>query len=133
MIKSYDLFKGAIINFGGIHAEVIEIFKDDTYTLKSIETGAIYGDCTLSGIEGIPITEDILSKWCKMTWQRPGIGGQDQWAGYGWWVLDKNISFIGTKNGKIWFQRNNDWSITHLHQLQQLVLVLKKEPLDITN
>lgn len=79
----------------------------------------------------IPLTEEILKK-CGLTYRNGGIGGQDQWAGYGHWGIDKDEFYlIGTKSGQIWFQRNDKWKIEYVHQLQNLYFSLTGDELKI--
>jgi hypothetical protein len=78
----------------------------------------------ISEFSGIPLTEEWLLKF-GFKYQRPGIGGQDSWAGYGFWQLPNNeFNLIGTKSGTVYFNRCWDWQIKHVHQLQNLYFAL---------
>lgn len=76
----------------------------------------------------IMITPEILEK-CGFVYQRAYAGGQDEWAGYGYWNLI-DFSFIGHRRGPYYFNRNRDWELKHLHQLQNLYSALTGKELN---
>jgi len=73
----------------------------------------------------IPLTGNIL-KELGFGYHPAWIGGQDEWAGMGTWYLNW-FGLVGNKSGRVWFQRNIEWEIKYVHQLQNLYHTLTGE------
>lgn len=78
----------------------------------------------------IVLNSDWLSSF-GFKYRAPFAGGQDQWAGYGFWEF-RSLNLIGDKKGEnVYFDRNNDWRIDEVHQLQNLYYALTGEELEL--
>jgi len=115
--------------------EVVEVLSiDGSFDVLDVKNigGYITEQCPLKDFEPIPLTEEWLLNF-GFIYSRPGIGGQDQWTGFGNWYLtnDNYFSMVGTKNGECWFNRVEDWKIQYVHQLQGLYFYLTGKELTI--
>lgn len=82
------------------------------------------------GFRSIPLTAEWLIRF-GFKYKSPGAGGQDQWAGYGFWSFN-DVHFLGIKDGKIlYFNRDRRTQIAYVHQLQNLYFQLVGEELII--
>jgi len=76
--------------------------------------------------EPITLTEDWLRK-LGFKYTPSGAGGQDQWAGYGFWSLN-HIHFLGNKKGDfLYYNRDEKIKILFVHRLQNLCFELGEE------
>lgn len=126
-IKFSELRIGNLIFEKGTDSNEGGLFFDGTKEVVSVDLELLNEEPFY--YDPIPLTEKWLTDF-GFKWQKPGAGGQDQWAGYGYWWLDKGeFSLIGTKTGNVWFGRCNDWKINFVHELQNLYFALEKKEL----
>ena len=80
--------------------------------------------------EPMPITDDRMTQLGFIYMKPAGAGGQDQWAGYGYWIKD-GLSFIGNKSGvlTLYYDRNVEWKFEFIHEIQNLYKSLTKKAL----
>ena len=84
----------------------------------------------ISMLNPIPLTEEILLK-CGFKYREAMAGGQDEWAGYGFWSLN-GVHLLGHKNGEVlYYDRRSEVEYKYLHQLQNLYFALTNEELQI--
>lgn len=119
-ITAMELRIGNLVLFAGLVNEISVVSKQSV----QFETGG--GNVfELQHLSSIPLTPEWLERF-GFRYKNPGAGGQDSWAGYGYWALSGNNDFnlIGTKSGTVYFQRCWDWHIKSVHQLQNLYFAL---------
>lgn len=126
MIGNY--VKPTGIDFGDRHREINQIhLLNNQYIVyfKSYPVG-----CYLDKLEPIPLDEEWFLRF-GFAYKKPYAGGQDEWAGYGFWSFNE-LHLIGNKQGvDVYMDRNTNWKIKYVHQLQNLYLALTGTPLTI--
>jgi hypothetical protein len=108
-IKASELRIGNQVRFIGGDG-----FIENAEALLDIEQG-------IDLVQGIPLTEEILTKNLGAKYKSPMAGGQDEWSGYGFWEI-KGFFFNGTKNGSVlYFARDWRIEIDTVHKLQNII------------
>lgn len=117
-MKATELRIGNWVKLQGVNRPIRVSIIDTTETSE------------MTKAEPIPLTEEILLK-CGFKYREAMAGGQDEWAGYGFWSIN-GVHLLGHKNGEVLFyDRRNETEYKFLHQLQNLYYALKNEELQI--
>jgi len=125
----YESFK-TIIKVDSINDKGINLAIEDDGNFPECANRWIEPYYKFDTLCGIPLTEEILLK-CGFKYREAMAGGQDEWAGYGFWSLN-DIHLLGHKNGKIlYYDRRNKVEYKYLHQLQNLIYSLTNKELEI--
>lgn len=133
MIDAKDLRVGNLVFRNGecLVSSIVQEFRKEPYFIEVMDRGEMFEQCFESEVEPIPITEEKLLK-CGFKYRKSGIGGQDSWAGYGDWHLNDIALWCDRRNADVfYFDRNWDWKVRYVHELQNLIHSLTRQELII--
>ena len=117
---------------------LFNVFKDTPYPIAMIgitdvqlftPTGDLVQD-KIKDLQPIPLTEEWLLKF-GFKYRNSGAGGQDQWAGYGFWELDDFYLLGNRKGAPVYYARYKPSETIYVHQLQNLYFALCQQELKI--
>jgi len=137
-MRAEALGKGSIVFFDNEVHWVLAILLPDEESLVVLQNQKqeeIVVNINL--IRGVYLNP-IWMKRLGFSYRVAGIGGQDQWAGYGTWEHEEaKIYFHGHKKISdtlpLFYGRNREFRFEFVHEVQNLYLALKKEEIKTTN
>jgi len=132
-MKAEDLRKGNIVFFNDEIHWVLSVMQNEVL-ISNQEQEETKTD--IDQVKGVWLNP-IWMKRLGFSYRNSGIGGQDQWAGYGTWENEgAKIYFQGHKKISdtipLYYGRNRDFKFEFVHEIQNLHLALRKELIEIT-
>jgi hypothetical protein len=131
-MKPEELRYGNLVDYAGL-SKVLSINPEVQFDNLYLECEESFEWTEVSKVVPISLTANLL-QMLGFTYQKGGAGGQDEWSGFGFWSY-KNYHFVGLCSSnkidiQMYIDRNRDWEVKYVHQVQNLILDIMGEVLD---